>query len=276
MRTTLLALALVLGSTTTAAAAPGRYATVGGLKMYYEIHGQGAPLVLLHGGLCTIDSCFGKVIPLLARTRKVIAIEQQAHGHTNDVDRPLDFDQMARDTVALLRQIGVEKADFLGYSVGGAVGLRIAIHQPALVRRLIVLAAGHSNDGWDPAVLAGMARLTPEVIPAVFRDAYAKTAPDPKHWPVLVEKIKQLALTAKPLPTDQVRAIRVPVLLMQGDRDIIRPEYAVQLYHLLPQAQLAVLPGSDHFAVVVHPDWVASLGLGFLDAPAAPAVTALK
>jgi len=275
MRTTLLALTLILGLTTTASAAPGRYATVGGLKMYYEVHGQGAPLVLLHGGLCTIDSCFGKVLPLLARTRKVIAIEQQAHGHTNDVDRPLDFDQMAEDTTALLKQLKIEQADFLGYSVGGAVGLRIAIRQPTLVRRLIVRAAGHSNAAWAPAVLKGMALLTPEAIPPLFRDAYAKTAPDPKHWPVLVEKIKQLALTAKPIPTEQVRAIRAPVLLMVGDRDIIRPEYAVQLYRLLPQAQLAVLPNSDHFAVVVHADWVASLGLAFLDAPATP-VTAAK
>jgi pimeloyl-ACP methyl ester carboxylesterase len=275
MRTTTLALAFVLALTTTAAAAPGQYAQVGGLKMYYEVHGQGAPLVLLHGGLCTIDSCFGKVIPLLARTRKVIALEQQAHGHTNDLDRPLDFDQMAKDTIALLQQLKIEKADFLGYSVGGAVGLRVAIRQPALVRRLIVLAAGHSNDGWDPAALKGMALLTPDAIPALFRDAYAKTAPEPKRWPVLVEKIKQLAVTAKPIPTDQVRGIRVPVLVMVGDHDIIRPEYAVQLYHLLPQAQLAVLPGSDHFAVMVHPDWVASLGTAFLDAPA-PTATAVK
>src|SRR3954467_10758744 len=118
MRTTTLALALFLGLTAPATAAPaGRYAPVNGLKMYYEVHGQGAPLVLLHGGLCTIDTCFGKVLPLLARSHKVIAIEQQAHGHTNDVARPLSFDQMAEDTVALLQKLGIENADFLGYSV---------------------------------------------------------------------------------------------------------------------------------------------------------------
>src|ERR1041385_1061056 len=116
-----------------AEAAKGNYATVNGLKMYYEVHGAGGtPLVLLHGGLCTIESCLASIIPALAKDRRVIAIEQQAHGRTADIDRPLSYEQMAEDTAALLREIGVQKADIFGYSMGGAIALRLGMKHPAL------------------------------------------------------------------------------------------------------------------------------------------------
>ncbi len=262
-------LALIAGLAPRDAAAEtakGNYASVDGLRMYYESHGAGAPLVLLHGGLCTIEVCFDKILPSLAKTRRVIAIEQQAHGRTADIDRPLSYDQMAEDTAALLRQLGIEKADFFGYSMGGTTALRIAMRHPNLVRRLVVLAGAHDNDGWDPAILKGMEQLTPESIPPMFQDAYAKVAPDPKRWATLLAKIKGLVRDFEGWRAEDVRAIEAPVLIMLGDRDIVRPEYAVQLLRLLPHGQLAVLPGSDHFAIFAHPDWVLSMSTAFLDA----------
>lgn len=250
-----------------AESAKGNYASVNGLRMYYEIHGTGAPLVLLYGGLCTIDACFEKILPSLAKSRRVIAVEQQAHGRTADIDRPLSYEQMAEDTVALLRQLGIGKADFFGYSMGGATALRIAMRHPSQVRRLVFLASAHDNHGVDPAVLKGIEQLAPESIPPQFREAYAKVAPDPKQWPTLVAKIKGLVRDFKGWRAEDVRPIEAPVLIMLGDRDIVRPEHAVEMFRLLPQAQLAVLPGSDHFAIFARPDWVLSMSTAFLDAP---------
>jgi pimeloyl-ACP methyl ester carboxylesterase len=123
----------------TSASAETGYASVGGLEMYYEIHGTGRPLVLLHGALMTIEG-FGKLLPPLAQTRQVIAIEQQAHGRTADIDRPFSYERMADDTAALLREIGIEGADFFGYSMGGAIALQVAVRDPELVRKLVLAA----------------------------------------------------------------------------------------------------------------------------------------
>src|SRR5713101_7985131 len=140
----------------------GSYAEVHGLKMYYEIHGEGFPLVLLHGGLSTIDTSFGKVLPGLAGRRQVIAIEQQAHGHTADSDRPLTYQQMANDTIALLSHIGIECADFFGYSIGAGIAIEIAIEHPKVARKLVVATPIFTADGFQPGVLAGMEALQNE------------------------------------------------------------------------------------------------------------------
>lgn len=247
--------------------AKGRYASVNGLKMYYEIQGTGRPLVLLHGGLCTIEACLGKVRPPLATNRKTVAVEQQAHGHTADIDRPLTFEQMADDTVALLRQLKIENADFLGYSDGGNVALRIAMRHPDLVRKLVVLGANYNNDGLVPGLVEAFKVLKAEDIPKEFQEAYAKVAPDPKQWPTLVAKVMKQALEFKGWRPEDIQSIRAPTLVMIGDADIVRPEHAVEMFHLLPHGQLAVLPVSDHFAPVQRPDWIVSMTKEFLDAP---------
>jgi pimeloyl-ACP methyl ester carboxylesterase len=155
---------------------------VNGLNMYDEIHGTGRPLVLLHGALTTIDTSFGRVLPSLAKTRQVIAIEQQAHGHTADIDRPLTYEQMADDTAALLQHIGVENADIFGYSMGGGIALQIAIRHPDLVRKLVVAAATYNSDGIYPDILAGIEKLKPEDLAgSPFQEAYAGTAPNPEY-----------------------------------------------------------------------------------------------
>ncbi len=140
----------------------GKYANVNGLNMYYEIHGTGKPLVLLHGALSAIGTSFGKLLPSLAKNRQVIAIEQQAHGHTEDIDHPLTIKQMADDTVALLRQLNIENADFFGYSMGAGIALYIAIQYPDLVRKLVVASVTYNNNGIRPELLAGMENLKPE------------------------------------------------------------------------------------------------------------------
>ena len=140
----------------------GSYAEVHGLKMYYEIHGEGFPLVLLHGGLSTIGTSFGKVLPGLARERQVIAIEQQAHGHTADINRSLTIEQMADDTTALLRNLGIEEADIFGYSLGAGIALQVTIKHPDLVRKLVLAAVTYNKDGLQPGLLAGMENLKPE------------------------------------------------------------------------------------------------------------------
>lgn len=243
------------------------YLAVHGLKMYYEIRGTGEPLILLHGGIANIDNSFGKLIPTLARRYKVIALEQQGHGHTGDIDRPLSYERMAEDTVALLKQLKIEKADFFGWSDGAAIAIQIAIRHPQLVRKLIVIGVSYSNDGLEPAVVKGMASLTPEVIPKQFYEDYARVAPDPAQWAGVVSKVRDMAVEWKGFSTKDIRAIGSPILIMVGDRDIVRAEHAVEMFRLFSNAQLAVLPGVSHFGVVEHPDWVLSMMMSFLDAP---------
>ena len=213
--------------------AKGSYATVNGLKMYYEIHGEGEPLVLLHGALSTIEVDFGQVLPTFAETRQVIAIEQQAHGHTADIDRPLSYEQMADDTAALLQQLNIENADFFGYSMGGGIALQIAIRHPDLVRKLVVAAATYNSGGYHPRILAGEQTMKPEDLAgSPFQEAYARTAPNPEAWPALIAKVQQLDGQIQDWLPQDIQAIAAPTLLIYGDADVVRPEHAVELFRL--------------------------------------------
>ncbi len=256
------------------------YASVNGLRMYYEIHGTGRPLVLLHGAFSTIGTDFGKVLPTFARTRQVIGVEQQAHGHTADIERPLSYEQMADDTAALLRQLKIENADFVGYSLGGGIALQIARRRPHLVRKCVFAGgASYHRDGFYPEVLAGMKDLRPEQLAgSPWQTVYARTAPNPEHWPALVAKIKELDMNFVGWPPEDIQAIKAPALLMIGDADIVRPEHVVQMFRLLgggvagdlvglPRTQLAVLPGTTHVTLVDRADWMSSMITAFLDAP---------
>lgn len=255
------------------------YAFVNGLNMYYEIHGAGRPLVLLHGSLTTIDTSFGKVLPSLAKTRQVIAVEQQGHGHTADIDRPLSIEQMAKDTVELLRQVEIEKADFFGYSLGAGIALQIAIQNPNLVAKLVVASPAYSNEGLYPEVLKGEENMKPEgLAESVWHKAYEKVAPDPKRWAALIAKEQQLSREFKGWAPEAIQSIKAPTLVIIGDSDIVRPEHAVEIFRLLgggvagdlaglPRSQLAVLPGTTHVTLVDRSDWLISMITAFLDAP---------
>ncbi|WP_342379513.1 alpha/beta hydrolase [Myxococcus stipitatus] len=259
----------------------GRYATVNGLQMYYEIHGKGQPVVLLHGALSTVEVDFGKLMPELAKTRQVIAIEQQAHGHTADTNRPLTYEQMAEDTAALLGQLGIKKADFLGYSMGGGIALQLAMRHPRLVRRFVYAGgAGYRTEGTYPELIDVWKQLKPEHLAgSPFQKEYARVAPQPENWAALIEKVKQLDTTFVGWPAEAVRGIQAPSLLMIGDADITLPEHTVEMFRLLgggvagdlhglPRARLAVLPGTTHVTLVSRVDWLLSMVTEFFDAPA--------
>ncbi len=248
----------------------GRFASVNGLKMYYEAHGAhgtGSPLVLLHGGSATIESSFGSVLPALAKSRQVFAVEQQGHGHTPDIARPLSYEQMADDTARLLGLLKVESADLLGWSDGANVALQVAIRHPSLVRKLIVSGANYSNDGIDPEAMQWLRATTPENWPREFQMAYARAAPDPKQWPTLVSKLKKMWLEFKGWRPEDIQRIEAPVLVMVGDGDMVRPEHAVKMFRLLAYGQLAVLPATGHRTLQQRPAWVLSMIAAFLEAP---------
>jgi pimeloyl-ACP methyl ester carboxylesterase len=248
------------------------YAPVNGLKMYYEIHGttdgKKPPLVLLHGGGSTIETSFGKVLPSLAKTRKVIAFEQQGHGRTADiVDRPFTFEQSADDTVALLRYLKIERADFFGYSNGGNIALQVAIRHPHLVRKLIVASALYKRDGLYPEFWDSMKRATLEDMPAELREAYLRVAPNPEDLPTFHNKCVKRMLEFKDWRPEDIQSIDAPTMVMIGDTDIVRPEHGVEMFRLLLHAQLAVLPGTDHMTLVERRDWLVSMIEAFLNAP---------
>jgi pimeloyl-ACP methyl ester carboxylesterase len=261
----------------------GNYVHVNGLEMYYEIHGTGQPLVVLHGAYMTIDA-MGEVVPELARTRQVIAVELQGHGRTADVDRPLSYEQMADDTAALLRHLGIEQADVFGYSIGGAVALQVAIRHPEVVRKLVVASASYTSDGMQPELLEMVPTITPEAFAgSPIEEDYLRTAPNPDDFPTLVAKLKRLDMEPFAWPPEDIRGIAAPTLLIVGDSDVIRLEHAVELFRLLgggvigdlaglPKSRLAVLPGTTHFippgsAVLDRADWLVSMIGEFLDVP---------
>ena len=227
----------------------GSYAEVNGLKMYYEVHGTGKALVLLHGAFGTVETWEG-YLPELVKTHQVVVVELQGHGHTGDVDRPLRFTQMADDVATLLEHLQVREADILGYSMGGTVALALAIAHPHLVGSVAVLGAGagSSKDTFTPEAYAQMQSIVPEQFnfPQV-KDPYTRVAPDPSKWTELVSKV--LALDENFLGFDAAALASIPTrtLLIVGDRDGLRVEHVVECYRLIPNAQLAVLPNADHF-----------------------------
>jgi pimeloyl-ACP methyl ester carboxylesterase len=248
------------------------YAPVNGLQMYYEIHGDGPPLVLLHGGMVSFSACFSTMLPTLAAKHRVIGIEQQGHGHTADIDRPLTFEQMADDTAAALRHIGVAQADVLGYSDGGNVALGLAIRHPDLVRKLITAGTNVTNEGLKPGIIDELSQLTPEMLGDEIRDLYASEAPNPEDWPTLVTKIVQQAVSLVGWQPEQLQSIAAPTLVVIGDDDIIRVEHASEMVSLIPHAHLAVLPRRDHMMLVMRPEPLVPILDEFLTAPMPEAV----
>jgi pimeloyl-ACP methyl ester carboxylesterase len=235
--------------------------------MYYEIRGTGVPLVLLHGGGSTIDTSFGNVLDPLAKNRQVIAFDQRGHGRTADVDRPFSFEESADDTAALLRYLKVDRADFMGYSNGGTIGLQIAIRHPEIVRKMVVMSGMFRRDGANPEFWEGFKHARLETMPLELRDAYLKTAPHPEQLQSFFDKSVRRMQEFKDIPADQIRSIAAPTLVMIGDNDVVRPEHAVETFRLLPHAQLAVLPGTDHMMMVKQTDWEVSMVDAFLNAP---------
>jgi len=251
------------------------YAPVNGLTMYYEVYGGAngkiPPLVLLHGGGSTIETSFKKILPALAKTRQVIAFEQQGHGHTADIaDRPFTFEQSADDTAGLLRHLKIGKADIFGYSNGGHIALQMAISHPVLVRKLVVESAMFHRDGGDPGFWNSFEHAKLDDMPPELREAYLGVAPHPEDLPTFFAKSVQRMLNFKGWTPEDLQSIDAPTLVLIGDHDIVRPEHAVLMFRLLPNAQLAILPGTDHMTIVNRSDWLVSMIETFLDSPSPP------
>jgi pimeloyl-ACP methyl ester carboxylesterase len=259
----------------------GQYADVNGLHMYYETHGSGdgTPLVLMHGALSATGSSFGALLPGLAENRRVISIEQQAHGHTADIDRPLSVPQMAEDTAALLAHLGIEKADFFGYSMGAGISLWLALNKPGLVRKLVLATISYSDAGLHPGLAEGVSQTTPEMLAGSPWEAeYKQVAPNLDDWPTLIAKNSAMAVAGFPqFSPDDIRAMEAPVLLIAGDSDIVTPEHTVELFRLLgggvigemgmPRSQLAVIPATPHSQLTTRSELLLAIIPPFLDAP---------
>lgn len=241
----------------------GKYADVNGLKIYYEIHGEGRPLVVLHGA-------FGWAIPYpqLAKNRQLILVELQGHGHTADIDRPLTIEQMADDVAALLKHLKIGQADLFGYSMGGNVALGVAIRHPDLIRKVVLTgsSAGKMEDAFEPASFEQFKSLPADFAPQMLKSHYDSVAPDASQWPKLVAKIKQMGLNYKGFTHQEMQSVKAPVLIALGDRDGTRPEHAVEMFRQLPNSQLAIFPGADHFLIFQDPDTLLMPVVKFLDA----------
>ncbi|GAA0813869.1 alpha/beta fold hydrolase [Spirilliplanes yamanashiensis] len=256
------------------------HAPVNGLDLYYESHGAGGgrPLVLVHGALSGIGTSFGALLPLLARTRRVVAVELQGHGRTPDIDRPFTVEQFAADVVALLDHLGIATADVLGWSMGAAVALRLGTDHPARVGRLVLASVSFDDAGVHPGLLDGIQDLQPEHLHgSEFHEEYVRTAPDPAGWARLVTKMKVLDADLPQWPAAAIAALAAPTMLVLADSDIVRPEHAVHMFRLLgggvcgdltglPRCRLAVLPGTTHTTVPHRADWLAPMVDEFLDA----------
>ena len=263
------------------AAVDSGYAPVNGLKMYYDIHGSGQPLVLIHGGVGAIEM-FGPNLTALAKTCRVIGIDLQAHGRTADIDRPLSFESMADDIAALLKYLKIEKADVMGYSVGGEVALQTAIRHPESIRKLIIVSATFKRSGWYPEILAGMSQMGRAAAEPMKQtpmyQMYSQLAPRPQDWPVLLTKLGDLLKKDYDWSED-VKKIKIPTLIVIGDADAVRTAHAVEFFGLFGGGQhdarwdgsgkpknceLAILPGATHYNIFMLPALVTTV-ISFLD-----------
>jgi pimeloyl-ACP methyl ester carboxylesterase len=224
---------------------------------------------------------FALLLPALATTRQVIAVELQAHGHTADIDRPLSHEQMADDIAALIKYLGLANADIFGYSMGGEVAWQTAIRHPDVVRRLVVVSAPCKNAGWHPDVVTGREAMSAEAMTGtIMHEAYVNTAPNPTYWPKMVAKMKQFNATAGDYDwSKDVAAIKALTLIVIGDADFVRLDHAAEMFGLLgggkvdwgmggvPKPRLAVLPGTTHFTIFARTDLLLPILTPFLDAP---------
>lgn len=256
----------------------GNYADVNGLKMYYEVYGDGKPLLLLPGALSGINTAFGKLIPLLAKKRQVIAVEFQGYGHTTDIpERPLSYEQLTADVIELLRVLNISQTDIFGYSTGAGVALQLAIHRPDLIRKLILASASYKSSGRHPELKT---LFSPEVMMAALKGSpyeteYLTTARRPEDWSGHIDKVRTFEEKVQDWSADEIRSIKAPALIIAGDADIIQPEHVLEMYKLfgggslgelsMPASQLAILPGTMHTALTQKTDLLMAMIPGFLD-----------
>ena len=256
------------------------YVPVNDLQMYYEIHGEGQPLVLLHGAFSAIGTSFEQLLPGLAEGRQIVAFELQGHGRTADIDRPLTLEALADDVAAAIDQLSLGRADIFGYSTGAAVALHVVLRHPEVVRKLVLASVTYNMAGVHPGLMEGLGEMTPEMMHgSPWHDEYLRIAPHPEDFPKLFAKKTAMDRQIKDLSAEAMSGIKAPTLLIIGDSDLVRPEHAVEMFRLLgggvfgdtpaglPNSQLAVLPGTSHVNVVNRADQLLPMITSFLDAP---------
>ncbi len=221
----------------------GNYAAVNGIKMYYEIHGQGMPLVLIHGGGSTIETTFGTILPLLAQHYKCIAVELQSHGRTSDRNAPESFTQDADDVAALLKHLHISKANILGFSNGGSTTLQFAIRHAELAAKIIVIAGAYKREGFIPGFFDGFKHATLETMPQGLRDAFLKVNADSAALLNMFNKDVARMVAFKDWNDEDLKSITAPALIINGDKDVVLPEHALKMSQLIPNARLIILPG---------------------------------
>jgi pimeloyl-ACP methyl ester carboxylesterase len=262
----------------------GHYADVNGIKLYYEIHGTGRPLIFLHGGLGAIEM-FGPNLPALTKGRQVIGVDLQGHGRTADIDRPLRSELMAGDIAALIKHLKLERPDLVGFSIGGGVALFTAIRYPELVGKLVVISTPFKRSAFYPDILAQQEQLTAASAEAMKQtpmyQLYASIAPRPEDWPRLLGKIGE-AMKEDFDFSKEISRIKATTLVVAADADIFPPAHAVELFGLLgggkrdagwdgsgrPKSSLAILPGLTHYTIAIAPA-LSSTVIAFLDEPTA-------
>jgi pimeloyl-ACP methyl ester carboxylesterase len=261
----LTAFLLVSYATIAHAQAVGHRVKLNGMQVYYEVSGAGAPLIVLHGAYMNIPT-MGAIIPRLAKTHKVYALEFQGHGRTTDIDRPITYPNLADDVDAFMDSLGLKKADVFGYSMGAIAGLQLAIRHPAKVNKLVVASGAYDLEGWQPEFKTAIPQMTVEMLVAMpFAKDYRKLAPNPNGFPELARKL--IALEHEPMAWgDDVKAMKTPVLVIGGDADVATLEHTVALFRLLgggimgdmgkplPASRLAIMPATAHTAVITQPD----------------------
>jgi pimeloyl-ACP methyl ester carboxylesterase len=256
------------------------YVPANGVNYYYEIHGRGEPLLLLHGGLGSIDM-FGPLLPTLATDRQIIGVDLHGHGRTALGERPISLIDIGDDLAIVLKHLGYEKVDVLGYSFGGGAGLRLAIQHPALVRRLVVASAPYARDGFHAEMLplqaAVGAAMAEQMKETPMYISYAAVAPKPQDFPKLLDRMGELMRQPYDWSED-VKKLQMPVMLIFGDADMIRPDHMVRFYQLLggglrdagwmrehmSKNRLAILPDLTHYEVFMSP-LLATTALPFLN-----------
>jgi len=250
----------------------GQFAVINGHKIYYERFGKGRPLVLLHGGINSIESSFKYQIDFFAAHREIIAIEQVDHGHTPDTAENFSYFKMAKDTADLLRSLNISNADLMGWSDGGILALLIARYNPDLVHRVIASGANTRLVGMTPEEIKKVRESSPEQLATGFekkyRDQYAAVSPDgEKHWPIIAKKIWDLWLTPLILEDKDLALIKAPTLIINGDKDLIPVEHAVEIFKALPRGQLFIVPATEHHTFELAAPLLNPVMLTFLNSP---------
>ena len=252
------------------------YAPVNGLQLYYEVYGEGKPIVLIHGSYMNIPLNWSHIIPLLAQDRKVVVAEMQGHGRTKDIGRKFSYENMADDVSGLLKHLKMEKADILGYSMGGGVAFQMAVRHPEQLRRLVILSGTYAHDGWWPDVEAMYPTFNADMFKGTpIEEQYLSYGNDAKDFPDFVKKV--ISIDLEPYDwSEGVKNIKAPIFMAIGDADGVRYEHALDLFrakgggkmgdiHGLPKSRLAILPGTTHIGMMQKTDLLIPMVTDFLD-----------